>query len=77
MTYGCHNRAPFKPMVETVAMEAALTPVNGAALHIPRVVHRSWPHVFTTDCQYTKSNLGKTDPQCVGCKWRESWSSTQ
>lgn len=21
-------------------------------------------------CEYTKSNLGKVDPGCTGCKWR-------
>lgn len=67
MSYGCYNRAPFKPEVETVAVEPVLSLSARTG-----IVYRSWPHVFTTDCQYTKSNLGKADPLCVGCKWREA-----
>lgn len=22
-------------------------------------------------CEYTKSNLGRVDPGCIGCKWRQ------
>ena len=71
MTYGCHNRAPFKETVETVSVEAV--PMGGMfeARQITGVVTRSWPNVFTKDCQYRKTDLGKADPGCVGCKWRE------
>jgi hypothetical protein len=37
----------------------------------PQIVRRTWPNVFTKDCQYRKTDLGKADPGCVGCKWKE------
>jgi hypothetical protein len=27
-------------------------------------------HVTTRECQFTKSNLGREDPGCIGCKHR-------
>lgn len=29
-------------------------------------------HVMTTTCQYRKTELGKADQKCEGCKHRES-----
>jgi len=29
------------------------------------------PHVMTMACQYTKTELGKTDEKCTGCKHKE------
>ena len=69
MPYGCYNHAPHKDTVETVSVEPVLTPVNGAIVYTPRVVKRSWPIVFTRDCRYRLTELGKADPGCVGCKW--------
>ena len=28
-------------------------------------------HKMTTDCQYRHTELGKADPKCAGCRWRE------
>jgi len=28
-------------------------------------------HVMSTDCRYRKTELGKADPGCTGCRWRE------
>ena len=64
--YGCHNREPFKEHTHTLAVEAPPWPGSK-----PIIVSRSWPNVFTKDCQYRKTELGKVDPGCVGCKWRE------
>lgn len=71
MTYGCHSRKPFKEVVETVSVEPL--PMGGALdlQFSAGVVHRTWPNRFAQDCQYTKTALGKADPGCVGCKWRE------
>jgi hypothetical protein len=30
------------------------------------------PHVLTTECQYRKTELGKTDPKCNGCKHKDA-----
>ncbi len=70
MTYGCYNRAPFKETVETVSVEAV--PNSGMFDGMTTaVVTREWPNVFTRDCRYRLTELGKADPGCVGCKWRE------
>lgn len=29
------------------------------------------PHRMSPNCEYTKTELGKADARCVGCKWRE------
>ena len=29
------------------------------------------PHCMSPNCEYTKTDLGKVDARCVGCKWRE------
>jgi hypothetical protein len=68
MTYGCYNREPFRPHVHTEAVEVMWS--DKEPLPKPEVVMRSWPNVFTKDCQYTKTELGKVDPGCVGCKWK-------
>lgn len=55
--YGCHDRAPFK--------EYHL-PTGADNLRKYRI-----PNVMTKDCQYRHTELGKADPKCDGCKWRE------
>lgn len=57
-TYGCHNRAPFKPFHLPTGAE------NDRKHRIP--------HVMTTACQYRHTELGKTDPKCTDCKHREA-----
>jgi len=70
MTYGCHNHAPHKDTFQTVSVEAV--PMGGMFDGMTTaVVTREWPNVFTRDCRYRKTDLGKADPGCVGCKWRE------
>ena len=67
---GCHNHPPFKDAFQTVSVEAV--PTGGMFDGMTTaVVVREWPTVFTTDCAYRLTELGKADPGCVGCKWRE------
>jgi hypothetical protein len=54
MSYGCYNRQPYTPVFR--------------AKDGKKEVFVDFK--MTHDCQYTKSDLGKKDPQCVGCKWR-------
>ena len=54
MSYGCYNRQPYAPVF--------------MAKDGKREVFVDFK--MTHDCQYTKSDLGKKDPQCVGCKWK-------
>ncbi len=68
---GCYNRAPFEETVDTLAVEPVPTPVGGGWFYTAMAVERSWPNRFAQDCQYRKTDLGKADPGCVGCKWRE------
>lgn len=65
MSYGCHNRPPFR----------AVLPVQDGwfldgVTRVPRMVPA--PFRMATDCQYTKTALGQADKGCVGCKHRES-----
>ena len=71
MTYGCYNRAPFKDTVETVSVEPVRTHGTFESSWAVGVVTRSWPNVFTKHCHYRETEIGKADPGCVGCKWRE------
>lgn len=68
MTHGCYDRAPLN---ETVVVQDGWTSSGQAATtRLPKLV--TLPNPLTKECQYTKSNMGKTDPKCVGCKWREA-----
>ena len=57
---GCHNRKPF---AETYGGFGISSKTGGS---IESVI----PFVMAKDCQYTKSELGKRDAGCHGCKWR-------
>lgn len=35
------------------------------------------PHVMTRECQYRKTELGKVDPKCDGCRWRGEQAVSQ
>lgn len=62
---GCHNRDPYKAhlMVQdgyhqnTAARIAKMKQIESFA-------HKS-------ECQYTKSESGRNDAGCDGCKWRD------
>lgn len=60
---GCHNRKPYKtstPMQDGWYMDG----VTRTAKMIPV------PFRMNPQCQYTRSELGKVDPRCNGCKWK-------
>jgi hypothetical protein len=64
MTYGCHNRKPFKTMMpaqngwymDGVTRTPKMTPVKFR---------------MAAECQYTLSDLGQKDDRCTGCKHRK------
>jgi hypothetical protein len=56
MTYGCHNRSPYKPYFEPKPLEERIKLLIEFKMK--------------TDCQYTKTELGRKDQGCIGCKWR-------
>lgn len=60
--YGCHNRPPFKQSTELRD-------------HHGRLVS-SWPAAMNPECQYTHTELGKSDPRCEGCKHRVTTKGT-
>lgn len=69
--YGCHNRAPFKPhrgqdgwLFHGVMVSAD----EEAAMYYYKAV--TIPQTMAKDCQYTLSELGKTDSRCIGCIWK-------
>lgn len=63
--YGCHNRPPFRSV-----MPAQAGWYMDGHTRTPHMV--SVRHQNTTDCQYRHSQLGKADPKCDGCKWRDA-----
>jgi hypothetical protein len=56
MTYGCHNRRPYKQFFQPKPMEKRIS------------VHIEFK--MAMDFQYTKTELGRKDQGCIGCKWR-------
>lgn len=63
MTYGCHNRAEFKPHIAQAGWY-----MDGHT-RTPRMV--SIPQTMARACQYTRSDLGRIDPLCDGCKHKD------
>ena len=60
---GCHDRPAFR----------SLLPVQDGwwmdgHTRVPRMVPS--PFRLSPDCQYTKTDLGKSDPGCTRCKWK-------
>jgi hypothetical protein len=64
---GCHNHPPHKDELVTHSAEI----VWRKGYPTVEVVTRSFKNNFDRTCQYRKTDLGKADPGCVGCKWRE------
>jgi hypothetical protein len=61
MTYGCFDRAPFRP---TVRVQQGWTADGRRKMEFI-------PFAMTTDCQYRHTELGQRDSGCDGCKWRD------
>lgn len=51
---GCYNREPLKPQV----------------IRKPGYPMVVVPLRMSPDCQYTRSELGRQDARCAGCRWR-------
>ena len=58
MTYGCYNHPPYR---------AYYLPTGAPDTPAYRI-----PHVLSTACQYTHTDLGQADAGCVGCKHRKN-----
>lgn len=61
---GCHNRRPYRSsyLAQNGNIEA------GDRL-IP--VFENVDFRMSEQCNYTKTDLGKADKKCHGCKWRQ------
>ena len=59
MIYGCHNREPYKRFYK--GQDGWF---NGKRVDV------TIDFTMTPDCQYTKTELGRKDQGCIGCKWR-------
>jgi hypothetical protein len=64
VSYGCHNRNPFS---QTVMVQDGYT--SGGSHRIDHVIEI--PFRMAINCQYTKTDLGKVDKYCQGCKHNE------
>ena len=60
MTYGCHNRNPFKPW----------RTLHGINSETGEHIRIEIPFVNSIRCQYTHTALGQADPGCKGCVWK-------
>ena len=58
MKYGCHNREPF----------AKYQLSHGVDSQTGQIIRTEVANRMAPDCQYTKTELGKFDPRCAGCK---------
>lgn len=63
-TYGCHNR---KPLRDTALVQQGWARID---YHVEARHTVSIQDEMTKECQYRKTELGKVDPKCEGCKWR-------
>jgi hypothetical protein len=64
MKYGCFNRLDYKP---TVTVQNGYTSTKNSRMDFTIEI----PFAMTTECQYTKTALGKTDPKCNNCERKE------
>ena len=61
---GCHNRPPLK---EWVTVQSGHYATDNFTRHDCMV---TIPDPMTKPCQYTLTDLGQTDPGCIGCSWK-------
>lgn len=64
MNHGCFDREPFRT---TMKVQDGYT--EGGSHRIPHVVEV--PFRMSFECEYRKTDLGKKDPGCDGCKHRK------
>lgn len=67
MTYGCKNREPFPDLLPLPAQY--VISVEGHQINCD--AHELHKNVFAKECQYTLTELSKTDKGCHGCRWRK------
>ncbi len=60
---GCHNRPDYVANIEQQ---------DGWVCHATRRMVMT-PQRMAKDCQYTKTDLGKADKGCNGCKWKQGF----
>jgi|CXWK01.1.fsa_nt_gi hypothetical protein len=56
--YGCWNREPF----------ATHQISHGVDSQTGQIIRTEVANRMTPDCQFTKTELGKVDARCAGCK---------
>lgn len=63
--YGCHNRPPFVA-TQTIGRELVLRGLNLVSQPV------QIPNFSAADsaCHFTRSDLGRADAGCLGCRWR-------
>ena len=57
---GCHNHKPYANTFGSYGLDSRTGEIRYFEL----------PNPNRKDCQYCKTELGKTDKGCDGCKWR-------
>lgn len=69
--YGCFNRAPYAASYPGHDGQV-ITRASGETEVIPKTVQI--PSFGQKDCQFTLTNLGRTDARCAGCSWKKDLS---
>jgi hypothetical protein len=64
MKYGCHNRLAYK---SKLTVQDGYIYTDGSRVDTTVKIK----FTMTTECQYTKTALGKTDPKCNNCERKE------
>jgi len=70
MTYGCHNRREYKDKL--IVQDGWWLDGQSRAAKMFQI-----PFAMSRQCQYTKTDLGKADHRCHGCRWRDGLDTPQ
>jgi hypothetical protein len=65
MKYACNNRPDYEL---TMMVQYGYTKTDGSS-RVDKMVEI--PFTMSQDCQFTKTELGKTDPKCNNCERKE------
>lgn len=66
--YGCHNRKPYKSHLSVKDGYVFFQSGQNVAASSKII---AIPFKMSESCNYTKTELGRVDEKCNGCKWKE------
>ena len=63
--YGCWGHAPYRPHI-LLDGDYKIDEHGDLVREVIRI-----PFRMAMGCEYKKTELGKDDPKCVGCTWKD------